>query len=101
MDARLVTVLSVDPPRQPTKAGLAAADDLALVLARHGIRAEAASSFSGEISVGDDLLSTLCDDGADLLVMGCYGHSRIREMLFGGVTRHILQHMTVPVLMSR
>ncbi|MEX6508601.1 universal stress protein [Jiella sp. M17.18] len=100
-DARSVRILAVDPQRQSTKAGLAPADDLALVLARHGIRAEAASSYSGEISVGDDLLSGLADAGSDLLVMGCYGHSRVREMLFGGVTRHILQHMTVPVFMSR
>ena len=40
------------------------------------------------------------DVGADLLVMGAYGHARLREMVLGGATRHILQHMTVPVLMS-
>jgi len=99
--AEEVRILAVDPHRLPAKAGLAPADDLALVLARHGTKIEAAVSYSGEISVGDDLLSSLADAGSDLLVMGCYGHSRIREMLFGGVTRHILQHMTVPVFMSR
>ncbi|MCP4935474.1 MAG: universal stress protein, partial [bacterium] len=40
------------------------------------------------------------DAGADLLVMGAYGHSRLRERTFGGVTRTILDQMTVPVLMS-
>ena len=40
------------------------------------------------------------DVHADLLVMGCYGHSRFRELVLGGASRSILQHMTVPVLMS-
>jgi nucleotide-binding universal stress UspA family protein len=100
-DASLVRVLCIDPDKAGTKAGLAPADDMALALARHDMRAEAARSHSGEISVGDEVLAQLVDHGHDLLVMGCYGHSRLREMLFGGVTRHILQHMTVPVLMSR
>ena len=42
----------------------------------------------------------VADLGADLLVMGAYGHSRLREFVFGGVTREILRHMTLPVLMS-
>ena len=42
----------------------------------------------------------LADMGADLLVMGAYGHSRMREMVFGGATRHIARHMTVPTLLS-
>jgi nucleotide-binding universal stress UspA family protein len=50
--------------------------------------------------VGDVLLSRAADLGADLLVIGAYGHSRVRELLLGGVTRSILQSMTLPVLMS-
>jgi len=50
--------------------------------------------------VGEELLSRIADLGCDLLVMGAYGHSRAREWAFGGVTRTILQSMTVPVLMS-
>jgi nucleotide-binding universal stress UspA family protein len=53
-----------------------------------------------DIAASDLLLSTLSDLGADLLVMGCYGHSRVREVVLGGMTRGILAHMTVPVLMS-
>ena len=53
-----------------------------------------------DIAVGDVLLSRGPDLGADLIVMGAYGHSRVREMVLGGATRHLLQHMTVPVLMS-
>jgi nucleotide-binding universal stress UspA family protein len=49
---------------------------------------------------GNSLLSLAADLGADLLVMGCYGHSRAREWVLGGVTRSILQSMTLPVLMA-
>lgn len=99
-EASHVRVLAIDPRDDRSNTGLAPADDLAVTLARHGIKAEAATSFSDTISVADDILSRLADDGSDLLVMGCFGHSRVREMLFGGVTRHILKQMTVPVLMA-
>ncbi|MFO0997811.1 MAG: universal stress protein [Alphaproteobacteria bacterium] len=52
------------------------------------------------LDVGDVLLSASADFGADLLVMGAYHHSRAREAVLGGVTHHVFQHMTVPVLMS-
>jgi nucleotide-binding universal stress UspA family protein len=54
----------------------------------------------GEVDVGNALLSAVTDSAADLLVMGAYGHSRIRELALGGTTREILRTMTVPVLMS-
>ena len=53
-----------------------------------------------EIDVGDALLSRACDNNADLIVMGAYGHSRFTERLLGGATRRLLASMTVPVLMS-
>lgn len=72
--------------------------DIALFLARHGIRVEVVErSADGE--VGDALLSLVSDLGADTLLMGCYGHSRFRELLLGGVTRKVLASMTVPVFM--
>jgi nucleotide-binding universal stress UspA family protein len=74
--------------------------DVALHLARHGVAAEAASTPGLDIGVGDLVLSRAADLGVDLIVMGAYGHTRVREMILGGATRHILQHMTVPVLMS-
>ena len=52
------------------------------------------------IDIGNALLSRMADYGTDLLVMGGYGHSRFRETMLGGVTKTILEHMTVPVLMS-
>jgi nucleotide-binding universal stress UspA family protein len=75
------------------------APDIVRYLERHGIRATAESDVT-EIDVGDALLSRISDLGADLLVMGCYGHSRFRELMLGGATRHILAQMTVPVLMT-
>ncbi|AXL53885.1 universal stress protein A [Paraburkholderia caffeinilytica] len=75
--------------------------DIATVLARHGVRVEVADIETGPGgSVGEVLLSQVADRGADLLVMGGYGHARWRELVMGGATRTILKSMTVPVLMS-
>jgi len=72
---------------------------LARYLGRHGVitNVHAAGPEHGE--VGENLLSRAADLGADLLVMGCYGHSRAREFVLGGMTRTLLQSMTLPVLM--
>ena len=69
-------------------------------LARHGIKPVVHTSIAPEISVGDEILSRAADLDADMLVMGAYGHSRFRELVFGGATRHIARHMTVPTLFS-
>ncbi len=70
-------------------------------LARHGVKADARHRpESSDISAADILLSAISDYGVDLLVMGAYGHHRLRELLLGGMTRDILRRMTVPVLMS-
>jgi nucleotide-binding universal stress UspA family protein len=73
---------------------------IAASLARHGIKPTVRTSVAPDISVGDEILSRLSDLDADLLVMGAYGHSRMRELVFGGATRHIARHMTVPTLFS-
>lgn len=75
------------------------AADLAAWLARHGIRATVAEQHV-DIDDGNALLSMAADTQADLVVMGGYGHSRLRELLLGGVTRTMLESMTVPVLMA-
>lgn len=69
-------------------------------LERHDIRASLCDLAEDEREVGEALLSVAGDRGADLLVMGCYGHSRAREWMAGGTTKSILRAMTVPVLMS-
>ena len=73
--------------------------DLARHLARHGVNAEVKRLSSGEEPAAT-LLSYAADSAADLMVMGGYGHSRLREFVLGGTTRNILASMTVPVLMS-
>ena len=75
--------------------------DIALLLARHGVKAEiAAIDGVDDIPMGDMLISRASDLGADLIVMGAYGHSRWQELVMGGATRTMLQSMPVPVLMS-
>jgi nucleotide-binding universal stress UspA family protein len=74
--------------------------DMAQHLARHGLKVDVKRIVRGNIDVADALLSHAADSGADFIVMGGYGHSRLREFVLGGVTRSILQSMTVPVLMS-
>jgi nucleotide-binding universal stress UspA family protein len=74
-------------------------NDLAVYLARHGIKATV-SLEKADIDIGAALLSLAADRTADLIVMGAYGHSRFREILLGGVTRTMLQSMTLPVLMA-
>ncbi|KZE25866.1 universal stress protein [Crenobacter luteus] len=74
--------------------------DVALYLSRHGIQVETMNDYAASVDVGNLLLSNAADIGADLIVMGAYGHSRLREIVLGGATRTVLQAMTVPVLMS-
>jgi nucleotide-binding universal stress UspA family protein len=74
--------------------------DITLHLARHGLKADTSKTTGLDIEVGDVLLNQVADSGADLVVMGAYGHSRMRELVLGGATRHLLEHMTVPVLLS-
>ena len=98
--AKKVTVLAINPRRGIGGDGDVPAADIALHLARHGVKAEAAHTIATDISEGDALISYLSDIGADMLVCGMYGHSPLREMAFGGVTRSLLGEMTVPVFMA-
>ena len=74
--------------------------DLGAHLARHGLKVDINRIAGGGIDVADLLLSHAADNGSDFMVMGGYGHSRLREFVLGGVTRSILRSMTVPALMS-
>jgi nucleotide-binding universal stress UspA family protein len=74
--------------------------DIAHHLARHDLKVDAKRIVATESDVANTILSYVADAGADLIVMGGYGHSRLREFILGGVTRGILQAMTVPTLMS-
>jgi nucleotide-binding universal stress UspA family protein len=87
---------------QPQKAdhGDVPGADIGLYLARHGVKVSASQQRGGDIDVGAQLLSRAADLDVDLIVMGAYGHSRMREIVLGGVTRTLLESMTVPTLMS-
>ncbi|MET0980887.1 MAG: universal stress protein [Telluria sp.] len=93
--AEHVTVASFDTPAE------SAADSagLAPYLARHGVDADLVHDSTG-LDVGEGLLSMAADRGADMLVMGGYGHARLRELLLGGATRTVMRSMTVPVLLA-
>ena len=74
--------------------------DIGAHLARHGLNVDVKRTALGDIDVADVLLSHAADAGSDFIVMGGYGHSRLREFVLGGVTRSIFRSMTAPVLMS-
>ncbi len=78
----------------------AAGPDIELALRRHGVNVIVQREVAPAREVGELLLSKAADLGADLLVMGCYGHGRAREWVLGGASRTVLQSMTVPVLMA-
>lgn len=73
--------------------------DIALYLTRHGVKVQVMQETTEQDS-GNALLSLTADTFADLLVMGCYAHSRFRELLLGGASRTVLESMTLPVLMA-
>jgi nucleotide-binding universal stress UspA family protein len=74
--------------------------DIAQHLSRHGLRVELRTIAVGNLDVTNAVLSDAADRGADLIVMGGYGHSRFREFVLGGATRSMLETMTVPTLMA-
>ncbi len=74
--------------------------DIGRHLARHGLNVAVERIPGGDIDVGEALLSRASDTGADFMVMGGYGHSRLREFVLGGATRSLMRSMTVPVLMA-
>jgi nucleotide-binding universal stress UspA family protein len=92
-----VTVLLVNPAED---ADIDDAEDLVAHLARHGLNASKRVVRQDILAVSDTILAQIASLGADLLVMGAYGHSRLREMILGGVTRDILRKMSVPILMA-
>jgi Universal stress protein UspA and related nucleotide-binding proteins len=96
--AHAVTIIDVNEedqaPANATAVGLAAQ------LARHGLAAHIERTMAGRADIQPTILSIAADLGLDLIVMGAYGHSRLRERILGGVTRAMLDSMTVPTLMS-
>lgn len=85
---------------EEAKKGEVPGADMGEHLARHGIKVEVKQIVAVDEDVANTVLSYAADFGADFLVMGGYGHSRLREFVLGGATRGLLQSMTVPVLMA-
>jgi len=97
--ASRVAILMVDPIVGINEHREEPGADMALYLARHGVKVEVLSQ-AGDGDIGAVLLATADIVHADLLVMGAYGHPRFREILLGGATRTVLIKMRIPVLMS-
>lgn len=93
-----VNIMAINPRHD--EHGNVPGADIALYLARHGVRVEVKTDHNTEIDVGNEMLSRAADLSIDLIVMGGYGHSRLKEWVLGGATRTILETMTTPVLMS-
>jgi nucleotide-binding universal stress UspA family protein len=91
-----VVVVGGKPPKSDEVPGA----DLGQHLARHGIKVAVKRITAPDIDVPSTILSHAADSSADMIVMGGYGHSRLREFILGGATRGLLEAMTVPVLMS-
>ncbi len=91
-----VTVLMVNPK----SSNVSNEAEMKAWYARHGFDAKVRTVQSQQMEVGDVLLKTAKEISTDLIVMGAYGRSRLRELILGGATHSMLKHMTVPVLMS-
>jgi len=98
--AQRVDVLAIDHDREPEVDDRLADARLHAWLRRHGIAADVARQEAGDTGIGEWLLSRAADLGSDLIVMGGYGHARVRELVLGGATRTILRSLTVPVFMT-
>lgn len=97
--AETVEVTLVDPrPTGPERSDPGGA--LTQMLSRHGVRAEIAVLARIEPAISDELMRRATEIGADMIVMGAYGHSRFREAILGGATRNMLEKTTLPVLMA-
>ena len=90
----------IDPHVAEGEEQTRAADEIAVSLARHGVSIAATTEGSGDNTVARALIARARDEGADMLVLGAYGHMRLRQMIFGGVSHEILNLLPLPALMS-
>ncbi|ELX08996.1 universal stress protein [Janthinobacterium sp. HH01] len=97
--AERITLLVLNPERDPARHGSEPGADMSLFLARHGLRVDVMREFT-TADTGSALLCAAAERACDLLVMGGYGHRRLHETLLGGATRSVLREMTLPVLIS-
>jgi len=98
--AKRVDVVSVDDAAEPAVSDRLADARLRAWLGRHGVAVDIARQEARDVGIGDWLLSRAADAASDLVVMGGYGHARMRELVLGGATRTMLRSLTVPVFMA-
>jgi nucleotide-binding universal stress UspA family protein len=99
--AKTATVVTMNGSENKSDDSRPSGADIAAVIARHGVKVEVANIDAPTgASIGDALLNHASSLGADLIVMGAYGHARWQELVMGGATQEILKSMKVPVLMS-
>lgn len=96
-----VHVVMVDPPADEEKQYREPGADLAVYLARHGVHVVGDMISSNGAPLADVLLAHAGEVSADMIVMGAYGHSRLKERIFGGVTQSVIDSPTIAVLMAR
>jgi nucleotide-binding universal stress UspA family protein len=94
--AQAITIISINEVQAPE----ASAKAVSAHLARFGATVRIQQMDADRADIQPSILSIAADDGLDLIVMGGYGHSRLQERILGGVTRGMIQSMTVPTLMS-
>ncbi|MEF0944226.1 universal stress protein [Rhizobium sp. BR 362] len=99
--AEKVHVVIVDPRASTRGTGEEPGAELAVFLARHGVHVSVDILASGGRTTADTLRQRAVEIGADMMVMGAYGHSRMRERIFGGTTRSMLEAPPVPLMMTR
>jgi nucleotide-binding universal stress UspA family protein len=97
--AKRVVVVSVGPQHMPEPGP--EGEELASALERHGLEVSLRTAYGRQKAQGESFLKAAMEAGADLLLKGAYTQSRIRQMIFGGGTRHIIMEAKIPVLMAR
>ena len=97
--AKRVVVVSVGPQHMPEPGP--EGEELASALERHGLEVSLRTAYGRQKAQGESFLKEAMEAGADLLLKGAYTQSRIRQMIFGGGTRHIIMEAKIPVLMAR
>jgi len=98
--ADYVEVLLVNPPQHEADKDNTHGKSVSLFLIQHGIKPAIEVITDSKAKPGDSIIARASEISADIIVMGAYGHSRLREIILGGVTRKLLRQMTVPVFIS-
>lgn len=101
IEAEKTDILVIDPPDSLDERPEAAGAEIASALSRHGATVSVSVQKSGGTSVDDMIQNRITETGADLLVLGAYSHSWLRQLLFGGVTRTVLRSAQVAAFLSR